>query len=85
MTVARLIALMLGHIRMTIEQAIDALLAITSAVFPYGLDTSLNPERNMQALQAAIESMLKSQKIPINTKLYSKHHPINKCKVYVQF
>jgi hypothetical protein len=68
---------------MTVDDAIDTLLAIAAAVFPYGPDMRETPETNMLNLRSAIEDMLKNRRVPLHTKLNDKGGPSTKCKVCV--
>jgi hypothetical protein len=68
---------------MTVEDAIDALLAIAASVFPYDPDTKEAPEMNMLNLKSAIEDILERRGIPVDTKMNDKRGPSTKCKVYV--
>jgi hypothetical protein len=74
---------MLGHLRMTTEEAIDALLTIASAIFPYDPGNAESPEDNLRNLKVAIEDLLEAQNIPPETKMNDKRLPSVKCKVYV--
>ena len=74
---------MLGHLRMTIGQAIDALLALALALFPGDSDHEQTPESNSNRLKALIEGILTARDIPLDTKLHSKDQP-SKCKVCAQ-
>jgi hypothetical protein len=76
-----LAAFMLGNLRMTVDEAIDALLTVASAVFPNDPDTEPSPEINMHNLKEAIGDMLESRGIPVNTKMFDKGRPPVKCKV----
>jgi hypothetical protein len=79
----RLVALMLGHFRMNISQAIDLLLDVAYTVFPEGPQETPNPETNSEKLKAAIEDMLQARQIPLETKMYEPGRPQTACKVYV--
>jgi len=81
----RLVALMLGHFRMNISQAIDSLLDVAYAVFPEGSQQTPNLEANSEKLKVAIEDMLQARQIPLDTKMNEPSHPQTRCKVYVTF
>jgi hypothetical protein len=81
----RLVALMLGHFRMNISQAIDSLLDVAYTVFPEGSQQTPNPETNSEKLKAAIEDMLQARQIPLDTKMNEQSRQQTRCKVYVIF
>lgn len=81
--IIRLAAFMLGHLKMTIDQAIDALLNMASVVFPDGSDGGSNPESNMKILREFLEDMLETHNIQADTKMYNKSMSRGGCKVYV--
>jgi hypothetical protein len=70
---------------MTTDQAIDALLTIVSAIFPYDPGNAEIPEVNLQNLKVAIEDLLEARNIPPETKMNDKRFPPMKCRVYVSF
>jgi hypothetical protein len=81
----RLVALMLGHFRMNINQAIDSLLDVAFAVFPEGSQQALTSETNSSKLKAAIEDILQARQIPLDTKMNEPSRQPTGCKVYVIF
>jgi hypothetical protein len=76
-----LAAFMLGYLRMTVDEAINALLTITHVVFVSALDVEATPESNMKKIKAAIENMLRTRNIQPDTKMYDKSVQPVKCKV----
>jgi len=78
---ARLAALALGHLGMNVEQAIDALLDVATAVFPPGADDQSTPETNTKKLKKAVEDMVKRCELTIDTKLNDKRSIPMRCKV----
>jgi hypothetical protein len=76
-------ALMLGYLRMTVDEAINALLTITRAVFVCDLDVEASLESNMKKIKSAIEDMLRARNIQGDTKMYDKSAQAVKCKVCV--
>ncbi|KIM29976.1 hypothetical protein M408DRAFT_99729 [Serendipita vermifera MAFF 305830] len=78
-----LAAFALGYLRMTIDEAIDALLTIASSVFPYDPSANATPEENMETLRAAVESMLEAKGVPTDTKIQDKGQSSTKCKVAI--
>jgi hypothetical protein len=76
---------MLGLLRMTMNQAIDAVVAITSTVFPDGSREAADRSENSQNFRAILESILKARHISVDTKMFEQSHPPSTCKVLVQF
>jgi hypothetical protein len=74
---------MLGHLRMNVDEAIDALVSVATAVFPYEVPEKCDSETNMKHLKEAVENMLQARQIPHDTKMNDKDGPSVKCKVYV--
>jgi hypothetical protein len=68
---------------MTVDAAIDALLTIAAAVFPYDPEIKESPETNMKVLKTYIEDLLEARNIPPGTKLGDRSLPPTKCKVCV--
>ena len=58
---------MLGMLKMSVGQAIEGLLMVAFAVFP-GSDEKNDPEMNMRNLKRAIEELLESNGIPLDTR-----------------
>jgi len=77
-----LLAFALGYLQMTVDQARNALLIVTSTVFPLDPEAEASPEKNTVKLKESIEHMLEASDIPINTKMCDKGLPPPKCKVY---
>lgn len=76
---------MLGHFRMNISQAIDSLLDVAFAVFPEGSQQASSSETNSNKLKEAIEDILQTRQIPLDTKMNEPDRPRIGCKVYVIF
>jgi hypothetical protein len=74
---------MLGHFRMNINEAIEALLNVALAVFPEGSQQTANSEANSNKLRVAIEDMLQTRQIPLDTKMNDPSRPQMRCKVFV--
>jgi hypothetical protein len=83
--VISLAALMLGHLRMTVDEAINALLSIVGVVFDSDLDAEASSESNMKMIRAAIEDMLRTRNIQTDTMMHDKRLQPVKCKVCVSF
>jgi hypothetical protein len=76
-----LVAIILGHLRMNVTDAIDALIAVATAIFPEGSQEIPDPESNSKKLKDAIEDMLQTRGLPINAKMYYRNGPQTGCKV----
>jgi len=74
---------MLGRLRMNVDDAIDALIAVATAIFPEGSEEVIDPETNSRKLKDAIEDMLQIRGIAVNTKMCERNSPQTGCKVYV--
>ncbi|KIM27411.1 hypothetical protein M408DRAFT_71387, partial [Serendipita vermifera MAFF 305830] len=72
---SRLVAIMLGHLRMAVDQVVDGLLAIVSAVFPFGVEEELDLDRNTKNLTQAVEKMLHAAGIPLDIKMNDTRRP----------
>jgi len=77
----RLAAVMLGHLRMNVNQAIDSLLDVASAVFTKDSLEGSNPEVNSKKLKEAIEDMLQARGIPLSTRMNDPNRLETQCKV----
>ncbi|PVG04255.1 FabD/lysophospholipase-like protein [Serendipita vermifera] len=76
-------ALLLGRLRMHVDEAMDELAAIGNAVFPNGLDEIASPEFNTSRLRNAIEDLLRRRNLPIDMRLNDRNDPNMRCKVVV--
>jgi hypothetical protein len=76
---------MLGLLRMTMNQAIDAVVAITSAVFPDGSREAADRIENSQNFKAVLESILQARHISVDIKMFERSRPPSTCKVSVHF
>jgi hypothetical protein len=68
---------------MSITQAIDAIDAVTSVVFPEGSQEPINQSENFQNLKAVVEGMLRARDIPLDAKMYEPSRSLSRCKVLV--
>ena len=68
---------------MNINQAIDAVVAVASVVFPEGSQETINESENSQNLKAVVEGMLRARSIPLDAKMYEPSRPESKCRVLV--
>jgi hypothetical protein len=72
---------MLGRLRMNVNDAIDALIAVATAMFPEGSQEVPDPEINSNKLKDVIEDMLQTRGLPVNAKMYEQSNPETRCKV----
>ncbi|KIM33599.1 hypothetical protein M408DRAFT_157562 [Serendipita vermifera MAFF 305830] len=68
---------------MTVDQAIDTVLTIASAAFPFDPDIKLDPETRTRQIRVAIEKVLDTRGIHTTAKLFEKHDPPKECKVVI--
>ncbi|KIM28618.1 hypothetical protein M408DRAFT_69473, partial [Serendipita vermifera MAFF 305830] len=74
-------AITLGLLRMTVDEAIEAVVNIASAVFPENPDTPFDTTINSYNLKEALEDLLLMGGIPIDALMYDKTRPSGRCKV----
>jgi hypothetical protein len=79
----RLVAILIGHLRMNLNDAIDTLLEVASAVFPEVPQQTIDHDSNTKELRKAVEGILEARNIPLNTKMNDPQRPPTTCKVYV--
>jgi hypothetical protein len=72
---------MLGHLRMNVEEAIDALITVATAVFGEDSQDTATPEASSEHLKEAIEEMLQAREISVKAKMYERDRPQTRCKV----
>jgi hypothetical protein len=72
---------MLGCLRMSVDDAIDALVAVATAVFSQGSQEVADPEFNSRNLKDAIEGILRTREVPVTSKMYERDRPQTRCKV----
>jgi hypothetical protein len=72
---------MLGRLRMNVDDAIDALINVATAIFPEGSQEVIDPETNSTKLKEAIENMLQTRGLAVNIKMYERNSPLTGCKV----
>jgi hypothetical protein len=68
---------------MNLNEAVDMLLEVASAVFPEEPQQAIDHDTNTKELKKAVEGILDARNIPLNTKMNDPQHPPTKCKVYV--
>jgi hypothetical protein len=76
-----LVVLLLGRLRMNVNEAIDALIAVATVIFPESSQGVADPETNLRGLKDAIENVLRTRGLPVNTKMYDRNSPQTGCKV----
>lgn len=74
---------MLGHLRMNIATATDALMEIANAIHPNAAAGNSTPQQNTHRLRNAIESMLDHLAIPRDVTMVDARLPPGRCKVFV--
>jgi hypothetical protein len=79
----RLIAILLGHLRMNVDEATEALLDVALAVFPNGSQPDPDPEVRMEKLSESVKNILQTRGIPPDRKMQEKDEGCRGCKVYV--
>ena len=81
----RLVAILLGHLRMNVDEAIETVLDVALVVFPDDLTTKLDPEARMRQLGESVKSILQVRGIPPDRKMQDTGGELAGCKVYVWF
>jgi hypothetical protein len=79
----RLVAMLLGHLWMNVDEAIDALLDVALAVFPKNSRPNSDIEANMRQLSESVEKILQTRGIPHDRKMQATSEDSIGCKVYV--
>jgi hypothetical protein len=79
----RLVAVLIGHLRMNFNEAVDTLLEVASAVFPEAPQQTIDRESNTKELRKAVEGILEARNIPLSTKMNDPACTAINCKVYV--
>jgi hypothetical protein len=77
------LAIVLGHLRMNVSQAIVALVSLASMIFPEASNEPFDREENSNTLRQVVESTLETRGIALNTKMKDTLSLATKCKVYV--
>jgi hypothetical protein len=77
------VVLLIGHLRMNLNEAVDTLLEVVSAVFSEVPQQTTDRDANTKELKEAVERILGARNIPLNTKMNDPHRTPIKCKVYV--
>lgn len=66
---------------MNVDQAIEEVVAIGSALFRKGSLDILDREENSYRLKQLIECMIKAEDISLDTRMYEPNRPQGRCKV----
>jgi hypothetical protein len=74
----RLVALLLGSLRMTAKEAIDAFLKVVTEVFAKSPPGALFETAD---LERCVETLLKERNLPLDIELDSPELPGSQCKV----
>ncbi len=81
LTSYRLVAIMLGLLRMKVDEAIEALFAIACTVFPDGSQAVVDRDRNTESLKFAIENLLEGKRLSPDIKMNDQNCSSERCKV----
>jgi hypothetical protein len=68
---------------MNVNEAIETLLDVASAIFPEDSQETPDLEVNTSNLKEAIEGVLQRRAVPLKTKMNDPNPPPTSCKVYV--
>ena len=66
---------------MDVEEAIDALITVATAVFGVDSQDATDPEANSKRLKEAIEEMILSKEVSVNAKMHERDNLQKGCKV----
>jgi len=66
---------------MNLNEAVDTLLEVASAVFPEEPQQAIDRDANTKELKNAVEAILEARNIPLDTKMNDPRRPPTKCKV----
>jgi hypothetical protein len=79
----RLVAILLGHLRMNVEEAIDTLQDVALAIFPDSHHPSFDSEARTRQLSESVKGILQTRGLPPDRKMQDKSGESVGCKVYV--
>jgi uncharacterized membrane protein len=79
----RLVAIFLGHLRMNVDQTIEAPQDVALAIFPDRLNQGSDPDTRTRLLSASVKSILQSRGIPPDRKMQDTGEESAGCKMYV--
>jgi hypothetical protein len=81
----RLVAILLGHLWMNVDEAIDALLNVALAIFPDNPDSETDKDAYTRRLRESVKSIIQTRGIPSDRKMQDTGEESVGCKVYVLF
>jgi hypothetical protein len=79
----RLVAILLGHLRMNVNEAIEALLNVALATFPGKLDPNSELENRTKWFSESVKSILQARGMAPDRKMQETSAQFRGCKVYV--
>ncbi|KIM22776.1 hypothetical protein M408DRAFT_78551, partial [Serendipita vermifera MAFF 305830] len=79
----RLVAFVLGRLRMNVDQAIDTLLSVTALLTFHDSNEGIDREQNSGTLVGFLENMLRTRGIAHDAKLNEKYSPLESSKVAI--
>jgi hypothetical protein len=79
----RLVAFLIGHLRLNLIEDVDTILEVASAVFPEQSEQMIDCDANTKELRKAVEGVLETGNIPLDTKMPDPQRPPTNCKVHV--
>jgi hypothetical protein len=77
----RLVTILLGHLRMNVDEAVEALLEVALAIFP-GDPMDSDPETRTRQLTESVETILQARGVLLDRKMQEKGEEPMRCKVY---
>jgi hypothetical protein len=80
---SRLVAILLGHLWMNVNEAMDALQSVGVAIFPENSDSEPDKETRTKRLTESVESILRTRGVPLDRKMQDTGEESIGCKVYV--
>jgi hypothetical protein len=79
----RIVAILLGHLRMNVDEAIDTLLQVALAIFPDNQHSQVDQETRSRLLSESVKGILQARGIPPDRKMQDISEASLGCKVYV--
>jgi hypothetical protein len=79
----RLVAILLGHLRMNVAEAIEPLLDVALAIFPANPRPDCDPETRTKRLSDSVQNILQTRGITPDRKMQDTCEDAVACKVYV--
>jgi hypothetical protein len=78
-----LVAVMLGLLRMSVNQAIEEAIVIAAAIFRSGSQGVVDQAENSHRLKQVIQGLILAEGPPLDVKMYEPSRPISNCRVLV--